>query len=137
MKLLLDEMISWRIAVELREKGHDVIAIKRDWPELGSRVDPIVLEAAAAEGRAVVTNNVRDYRIAHERLRVRGADHYGIVYTYDNDLPRNKAAFPAWISALDGLLVTRPATAALLNRTHHLLGSPDLRRPSAARTESA
>ena len=62
MKLLLDEMNSWRVAAELRQRGYDVVAVKRDRPGLESRTDPTILEAAAAEQRAVITNNVRDYR---------------------------------------------------------------------------
>lgn len=121
MRLLLDEMISWRIAVELRNRGHDVVAVKRDRPDLEAGLDPTVLEAAAAEQRAVVTNNVRDYRAAHERLRARDEDHYGIIYTHDDTLPRNRAAFPLWVSTLEMLLEARPAQTALLNRVHHLL----------------
>ncbi|MGH3030489.1 MAG: DUF5615 family PIN-like protein [Gaiellaceae bacterium] len=121
MKLLLDEMISWRISVELRNRGHDVVAVERDRPDLEARLDPTVLEAAAADQRAVVTNNVRDYLAAHERLRARGEDHYGIVYTYADTLPRNRAAFTLWVSTLEALVETRPAEMALLNRVHHLL----------------
>lgn len=121
MKLLLDEMISWRIAVELRNRGRDVVAVKRDRPALESRLDPTLLAAAAAEQRAVVTNNVRDYRAAHERMRARGDDHYGVVYTHDDTLPRNKAGFPLWVSTLEALLAAHPAENALLNRARHLL----------------
>ncbi|MGH3115281.1 MAG: hypothetical protein ACRDOP_17620, partial [Gaiellaceae bacterium] len=71
--------------------------------------------------RAVVTNNVRDYLAAHERLRARVEDHYGVVYTYDDTLPRNRAAFTLWVSTLEALVEARPAETALLNRVHHLL----------------
>lgn len=121
MKLLLDEMISWRIAAELRNRGRDVVAVKRDRPFLESRVDRTVLDAAAGEERAVVTNNVRDYQIAHERMRARGDHHYGIVYTYDDTLPRTKAAVEVWVAVLDQFLEERPAPDSLRNRTHHLL----------------
>ena len=120
MRLLLDEMISWRVAAELRGSGHDVVAVKRDRPQLESRFDPLVLAAAIAEQRAVVTNNVRDCKQAHERMRARDDDHYGIVYTHDDTLPRNKAAFPLWIATLDELLRARSAVDTLLNREHHL-----------------
>jgi hypothetical protein len=80
-----------------------------------------VLAAAAVERRSVVTNNLRDYRIAHERMRARGEDHYGIVYTYDDTLPRNKEAFRLWVSTLEELLQALPAEDARLNRIHHLL----------------
>jgi predicted nuclease of predicted toxin-antitoxin system len=120
VRLLLDEMISWRIAAELRGTGHDVVAVKRDRPQLESRFDPLVLTAAVAERRAVVTNNVRDYKQAHERMRARGDDHYGIIYTHDDTLPRHKAAFPLWVAALEEFLKARPAVDALLDREHHL-----------------
>jgi predicted nuclease of predicted toxin-antitoxin system len=120
VKLLLDEMNSWRVEAELRKRGYDVVAVKRDRPELESRVDPTVVEAATAEQRAVVTNNVRDYRIVHERMRARGDDHYGIIYSYDDTLPRNKEAFLLWVSTLEKLLEAHRADEALLNREHHL-----------------
>ena len=120
MRLLLDEMISWRIAAELRNRSHDVVAVKRDRPGLESRLDPTVLAAAALEQRAVVTNNIRDYHAAHERMRARGEDHYGVIYTHDDTLPRNRAAFPL-VSALEAFLRAHPAEIALLNRVQHLL----------------
>jgi hypothetical protein len=121
LRLLLDEMISWRVAAELRGRGHDVVAVKRDRPGLESRLDPTVLASAASEQRAVVTNNVRDYHAAHERMRARGDDHYGVIYTYDDTLPRNKAAFPLWVSTLEAFLQAQPEDSALLNRVQHLL----------------
>jgi nucleoside-diphosphate-sugar epimerase len=120
VRLLLDEMISWRIAAELRNRGHDVVAIKRDRRQLESHFDPLVLTAAVAEQRAVVTNNVRDYRQAHERMQARGEDHYGVIYTHDDTLPRNKAAFSLWVTTLAEFLGARPALDALVNREHHL-----------------
>lgn len=121
MRLLLDEMISWRIAVDLRNRVHDVVAVKRDRPALESQADPTLLAAAAVERRAVVTNNVRDYRAAHERMRARGQDHYGVIFTHDDTLPRNKATFPFWVSTLEPFVEAHPAENALVNRVHHLL----------------
>ena len=120
MKLLLDEMISWRIAEQLRSKGHDVVAVKRDRPELEQLVDPTVLAAAAAEHRAVVTSNVRDYRVVHERSLARGDTHYGIIYTYDVTLPRNRASNPLWVSTLEDFLKRHPAEDELVNRVASL-----------------
>jgi predicted nuclease of predicted toxin-antitoxin system len=120
LKLLLDEMNSWRVAAGLRQRGYDVVSVKRDRPELESRTDPTILESAAAERRAVVTNNVRDYRVAHERMRARGADHYGVIYTYDDTLPRNRATLSVWISVLQEFLDAHPADDVLRNRELHL-----------------
>jgi len=117
VKLLLEEMISWRIAVELRKRGHDVVAVKRDRPELEQQLDLSVLEAATAEHRAVVTNNVRDFRVAHERALARGDTHYGVVYTFDDSLPRNKAAVGLWVRTLERFLRSHEPDDALLGRT--------------------
>lgn len=117
MKLLLDEMISWRIAVELRARGHDVLAVKRDRLELEQQPDGTVLGAAGSEQRAVVTNNVRDFRVAHERVVARGDAHFGVIYTFGDSLPRNKGAISLWVRTLDGFLRTHVAGDALLNRT--------------------
>lgn len=80
-----------------------------------------MLQAAASEHWAVVTNNVRDYRVAHERALARGETHYGVIYTYDDTLPRNKAAIPLWLATLEQFLGAHPAEDALLNRTLVLL----------------
>ena len=114
-------MISWRIASALRNRGHVVVAIKRDRPELESRRDATVLASAAAEKRAVVTNNIRDYHVAHERMRTQGQEHFGVIYTHDDTLPRNRSAFSLWVSSLEEFLQSHPGETALLNRVRHLL----------------
>jgi hypothetical protein len=53
-------------------------------------------------------------------MRARGDDHYGIIYTYDDTLPRNKAGFSLWVSTLQTFVDDRRADDALLNREHHL-----------------
>lgn len=113
-------MISWRVATELRTRGHDVVAVERDRPQLEQRLDQTVLEAAAAEQRAVVTNNVRDFRVAHERTLARRERHYGVVCTYDDTLPRTRTAIPLWVATLSQLLETYPDEGALVNRTRVL-----------------
>ena len=64
MRLLLDEMLSPAIARELRERGHDVLAVA-DHPGWVALSDPEVMTLARTERRAVVTNNLRDYRPLH------------------------------------------------------------------------
>lgn len=78
MKLLLDEQLSPRIAQVLRERGLDAVAVgERD--DLPQASDREIMEAAAREQRAVVTNNVKDFRpIAAERLTT-GRGHAGLI----------------------------------------------------------
>jgi hypothetical protein len=80
MKLLLDEMLSPAIARELRARGHDVEAIAGR-PNHEALTDPEVMALARAEHRAVVTNNLRDYRPLHSDAIVPGgAGHYGMIF---------------------------------------------------------
>jgi predicted nuclease of predicted toxin-antitoxin system len=120
VRLLLDEMISFRIARQLRNRGHDVVAIKRDRPDLARRLDSDILRTMAGERRAVVTNNVRDFRAEHERMLAAGETHYGIVFTLDAVLPRNKASVALWVRRLDAFLRAHPDDDALRDKTHVL-----------------
>lgn len=78
MKALLDEQLSPDIAVLLRRDGHDVEAVA-DRDDLVGRSDRDVFDAACGENRAVVTNNIKDFRpMAAERL-AQGRSHAGLI----------------------------------------------------------
>jgi PHP family Zn ribbon phosphoesterase len=80
VRLLLDEMLSPVIARELRARGHDVQAVA-EHPEREALSDPDVLALARAERRAVVTNNIRDFRPLHvEAVLPGGTGHYGMIF---------------------------------------------------------
>ena len=120
MRLLLDEMISPRVARELRRHGHDVQAIKQDRADLASRGDREIVRLMAAEGRAIVTNDVADFQRIHDNHIAMGEAHHGMIFTFDATLPRTKAAIPQWVEALGGLLAEYRDEDALRNRIHHL-----------------
>ncbi len=120
MKLLLDEMISPRIARELRGQDFDVQAIKSDRPDLAMLADREIVRRMAAEKRAVVTNDVLDFQLIHNQLLGAGEEHYGMVFTSDATMPRNKASIPLWVKALGELLEEGPTDDALRNRVRHL-----------------
>lgn len=120
MKLLLDEMISPRIARELRREGLDVVAVKADRPELEALADREVLRHAAAEGRALVSNDVLDFQPIHNRMLADGEDHCGILFTDDAAMPRNKGSIPLWVQTLKGFLEANLADDALRNRISFL-----------------
>jgi predicted nuclease of predicted toxin-antitoxin system len=94
VKLLLDEMISPRIARELRGKGFDVQAIKADRPDLEAASDRDVLRSAAVERRTLVTNDVLDLGLLHSQLLAAGEDHYAILLTDDAAMPHNMHSIP-------------------------------------------
>ena len=120
MKLLLDEMISPRIARELREGDFDVQAIKTDRPEFEGLADIEVLRRATAEHRTLVTDDVLDFRLIHNQLLGSGEGHNGIVFTSDATMPRNKASVSLWTRTLGKLLKASPEDDALRNRVRQL-----------------
>ncbi len=121
MKLLLDETISPRIARELRERGHDVQALKRDRSDLSGRSDRELVRLMAVEGRAIVTNDVADFQPLHDRLLAAGEEHAGMIFTSDATMPRGKAAIPLWVKRLGELLDARGDDETPRNRVLHLL----------------
>ena len=114
MKLLLDEMLSPAIAMELRARGHDVESVAGQ-PDRESLSDPEVLELARAEHRAVVTNNLRDFRLLHHDAIVPGGPgHFGMIFM-PSSYRRTKADTGRIITALEAKLVQYPGEGDLAN----------------------
>ena len=120
MRLLLDEMISPKIARELRGKGFDAQAIKADRPDLEAVADREIIRRMAAEKRVIVSNDVLDFQLIHNQLAAAGEEHYGIVFTDDVSMPRNKASIPLWVKTLTALPKESKQDGALRNRVRHL-----------------
>jgi len=120
VKLLLDEMISPKIARELRSKGFDVQAIKGDRPDLEAVADREIVRRIGAEKRALVSNDVLDFHLIHNQMLAAGEGHHGLIFTSDSTMPRNKASIPLWVKALEKVLTEHPADDALKNRVRHL-----------------
>ena len=87
MKLLLDEMHAPAVAVELRARGYDAVAVK-EHAELIGMSDHELLVAATTEGRAVVTENVKDFAALGQRWAAAGDHHAGLVFTHPRRFPR-------------------------------------------------
>lgn len=121
MRLLLDEMISPRIARQLREAGHDVQAVKRDRPDLVSRGDRELVRQMAAEQRVIVTNDIADFQAIHDQFLAAGDEHYGVIFTFDETMPRTRAAIPLWVSTLSELLHEYADLDSLRNRIRHVV----------------
>ncbi len=120
MKLLLDEMISPRIARQLRSKGFDVQAIKGDRPDLEALAEREIVRRMVVEKRVLVSSAVLDFQLIHNQLQAAGEEHYGLVFVSDSSVPRDKASASLHAKALKKLLKTNPADDALRNRVRHL-----------------
>ncbi len=113
LKLLLDEMLSPVIAERLRDHGHDVKAIKGSEHEQLS--DREVMDLARSEHRAVVTNNLVDFRpLHHEAIMPGGPGHWGMVFM-PGTYRRTKADTGGIVEALEAKLAEFPKDDALLD----------------------
>lgn len=78
MRLLLDEHLSPEIARQLRDRGHDVIAIG-ERPELKGLSDRVHFASLPDQQRVIVTRNLGDFRpLLADALRS-GTQTYGLV----------------------------------------------------------
>lgn len=79
MKIVLDAQISGRgVAEQLREQGHDVLAVV-DRHDLDGATDEDLLRLAGVEERVVVTFNVRDFAPLVARYTATEGGHRGCV----------------------------------------------------------
>ena len=112
-RLLLDEHYSEQIAVQLRAAGFDVIAVVAD-PELRAQPDGEIFRRAAASGRRIVTENIKDFRPLQRHAYANGEAVAPLLLIPPGRFPRGSgrraraivAALQTWLTAPDA--VTRP-----------------------------
>jgi hypothetical protein len=113
VRLLLDEMLSPVTAARLRERGHDVQAVKGSEHEALSDSD--VMDLARSERRAVVTNNLVDFRrLHHDAISPGGDGHFGMVFM-SGSYRRTKADTGRIVTALEDKLREFPGERDLAN----------------------
>lgn len=106
MRLLIDEMWPPAVAVQLRRRWHDVVAVA-ERPELKGMPDPALFAVAQAEGRAVVTENVPDFRPLAAAALAQGQAHAGLVLTGNARYPRHDPRTSGrLVTALEALLAS-------------------------------
>lgn len=106
MRALLDEQLSPQIAVLLRDAGYDVLAVP-DRDDLVGSSDRAVLEVASSEGRAVVTNNIKDFRPLAAEWLATGRTHPGLILL-PSARTRTRSAVPALAAAIEAILRAHP-----------------------------
>ena len=107
MRLLLDGHYSPEIARQLRERGHDVIAVAERHDLIGLS-DHELFRRVVAEGRAIMTNNVKDFMPLSAQASVEGEKHFGLLLTSDRSLPRSRDAVGRVVGALAAFLQRHP-----------------------------
>jgi hypothetical protein len=106
VKALLDEHFSHRIAQTLCGRSLDVEAVS-ERADLAEASDREIMEAARREERAVVTNNIKDFRpIAAERL-TDGRGHAGLILLPTNR-SRRRNATGALADAIEAVMRAHP-----------------------------
>jgi hypothetical protein len=114
--LLLDEMLSGTIAEQLRSRGHDVVAVVNDLSMIALPDEEIL---AAADGRAVVTANIKDFVPLDLRYKASGRTQAGLVLVSAKAFPQDRAFIGALVGSLDKLLnanTLRPDAVVFLQR---------------------
>ena len=101
--LLLDEMFSGNIAEQLSAHGHDVRAVVTD-RSLVALPDERILAQAAADGRALVTANIKDFVPLDALYRSVGRSHAGIVLVSTRAFPQDRSLTGAVVDSLARLL---------------------------------
>ncbi len=118
-RLLLDEMLSGAIAVELRGRGLDVVAVVED-PALVSTPDEDLLAHAAAQRQGLVTANIADFAAIASDWRASSRLHHGIVYVPHRSFPQDRSFIGAIVDALTALYAAKslpsPGTETFLRR---------------------
>lgn len=105
---MLDTHHSRLAAERLRTHGHDVIAAADD-VVLASLTDEELLRAATRDGRAVVTENAKDFDRIVRAWSLSGEHHAGVVFTSPRRYRRATKAYPANLVAGLASLLSDPS----------------------------
>jgi len=114
VRLLLDEHFSPEIARQLRARGHDVIAVK-EHPELIGRADRVHFASMPKQRRAIVTQDLGDFRPLLTHAMRAGAKTYGLVCV-PSRVSLSRGAIGQVVDALEQLLQRHPGENDLIDR---------------------
>jgi hypothetical protein len=105
IRFLLDEHYPGWLAEGLAADGLDAVALTAHRPALRGVDDRHVLEAAVAEGRVVVTEDVSTFGVAAGLV----PNHWGIVYCHHSRFPRTRPGLEKLRKALVVLAADPPS----------------------------
>ena len=93
MKWLIDEMLPPTVADELRDRGHDAVAVLE--MEMQGAPDADVFELAVKEQRVVVTENFADFAALVEQHQTDNKPSTPVVFVRKSSLPPGGALLPS------------------------------------------
>lgn len=104
------------IARQLRARGNDTVSIHdMDYRWLEGLPDQEVFRIAVAEGRAIVTENVPDFRRLEADALARGESRPALIFTTDRQFPRGKpSTVGKLVLALSAPLNKQPDASATM-----------------------
>lgn len=101
------------VAEQLRDRDRDVVAVT-ERADLRGTTDEDLLAWAQTEGRALVTDNQRDFIPIHHRRIASGHDHQGLILTTNRRFPRGQPATTGkLVVALDQFIDSTAPSIAL------------------------
>lgn len=107
MRLVLDEQLAAAIAVELRRRGHDVIAVTEDI-RLRGLDDRQLFAWAVAAGRAIVTYDAADFVPLSEEREATGEPFPGVIFLSSKRYPQRPQSHGALVRDLARLMDAKP-----------------------------
>jgi hypothetical protein len=112
VKLLLDEMYPPAVAEQLRARGHDVVSVHDpEYRRLEGAPDEEVFTAALGDERALVTENVPDFRRLEANALSRGEAAPTLVFTSNRQFPRGEPRTTGRLVAALHALLSEATTA--------------------------
>jgi predicted nuclease of predicted toxin-antitoxin system len=111
LRLLLDEHLPPRVALELRRRGHDVVAATEREDLLGL-ADEELFRQASVERRALVTKNYSDFSRLLSQAAVGEVEHFGVIFVSPT-LWRSLRGMNQLVAALEAFLEQHPAEDAI------------------------
>jgi predicted nuclease of predicted toxin-antitoxin system len=107
VRVLLDEMLPAVVAQQLRNRGHDILAVDERL-DLRGLPDDELFEHAQRDARAIVTYNRDDFLTLDHRFRHAGRDHHGIIILSPRRFAQGTQTIGALVTSLDAFLTAEP-----------------------------
>ena len=118
MRLLLDEHYADEIAQRLRDASHNAETVSEHG--LKGLEDEALLVMCAAAGRALLTNNARDFVPLARAWSAAGREHAGVLLTADASMACYRDGIGRYVAVLTALMEAHPGERELTDQVRWL-----------------